>query len=105
MLLALPSGVGPGTYALTIIWKVNQPQLKEILETSGGTLGFHETLVENGRSKLHFLGHVEYFDPSRSNTDNSEITGRCRAESSLERQESMCIFYCSGDLIHYPVHS
>lgn len=48
MLLALPSGIGPGAYAFTIIWNANQPQLKEPLDTSGGTLGFHGSLVANG---------------------------------------------------------
>lgn len=48
MLLALPSGIGPGAYAFTIIWNANQSQLKEPLDTSGGTLGFHGSLVANG---------------------------------------------------------
>lgn len=31
-------------------WEVKQPQLMEPLVTSGGTLGFHRTLAENGWS-------------------------------------------------------
>lgn len=29
-------------------WKVNQPKLKEPLATTGGTLVFYSSLIENG---------------------------------------------------------
>lgn len=39
--LALPSDTEDGTIQAPSRWKVNQPQLKELLPTPGGTLGFH----------------------------------------------------------------
>lgn len=38
MLLALPGGIGPPSYVGKIVWEINMPPLKKLLENSGGAL-------------------------------------------------------------------
>lgn len=45
---ALPSGMESGIMPAPSDGEANHPQLKELPASSGGTVGFHGYLVENG---------------------------------------------------------